>query len=314
MKTRQRCGAAFTLCCLLGAASGCEESPGGAASNAAPTTAPPTATAGLDAAAIYRAMPATLGEPLLKATDLGENADAMLLQHAAHIDQIVEATKAPTCDFGIDYSGGPTTLLPHLAVQRRLARLLKADAVRLLAAGDKDGAARRVAALLRMASQIGGSAQTSIEMLVAMAISELGAGLVQDNPAIAGAAWKTDIQHAAADYQRNVLGRGGDVVRREAETTAAWLRSASDAQYAVLGSAVRARTKDERAAAATKIDALATEAAAIWSQPQAKAKLAALDARAQAEGADMFPNASSVRKAADHSQASMDKLKAALGK
>lgn len=314
MTIQSWCAAACMLCCLIGATPGCEESPDGAASSAAPITAQPAATAGQDAAAIYRAMPATLGEPLLKATDLGENADAMLLRHAAHIDRLVAATKAPTCDFGVDYSGGPTTMLPYLEVQRRLARVLKADAARLLAAGDSDGAARRVAALLRMASQIGESARTTIEVLVAIAIAELGAGVVQDNPAIAGAAWKTDIQHAAADYQRNVLDRGGEVVRREGEIFAAWLRSASDAQFAALGPAVRARTHDERVAAATKIDALAAEAATIWRQPQANAKLAALDARAQAEGADMFPSVTTVRKATDRSQASIDKLKAALAK
>ncbi|MFO0873016.1 MAG: hypothetical protein U0575_03475 [Phycisphaerales bacterium] len=297
------------VCGLLVGTAGCGKSPG------APPAAPGAAAGTQGAAAIYASVHATLGKPLLDAVGEGTQSDPMLVQHAASIDELVEASRQATCDFGVDFSAGPATLLPHLADQRQLARVLKADAARLLAAGDRDGAAKRTAAIFRMASQIGGSAQTGIELLVAMAIAELGSRFVQDNPGLAQAAWKTDIQQAMVDVQHNVLDRGSDVVKREGEMDAAWLRSASDANIAAAKELVRPRNRAEREAAATKLAAFTTDAARLWNEPQAKSKLAALEARADAEGiADLCAKLDTLREAADRSQASIEKARIALAK
>jgi hypothetical protein len=74
------------------------------------------------------------------------------------------------CDFEIDYSQGFDTLLPHLGMMRVAEKLLGADARRLLLARDVPGAARRTAALYRMAGQIKGDG-VLISSLVGVAIA-----------------------------------------------------------------------------------------------------------------------------------------------
>jgi hypothetical protein len=68
------------------------------------------------------------------------------------IIQIVEAAEADGCDWGIDWSGGWETLLPHLGHLRRSCQLLRADARRLAAAGMTEDSVRRVEAIFEISA------------------------------------------------------------------------------------------------------------------------------------------------------------------
>src|SRR4051812_39109982 len=72
-------------------AGGCEKKSGAAA--APPDTAPAAEPAASNAAQAYRAVHDALGSPLLDAVKNGANADAMLAQHGADIERLVEATR-----------------------------------------------------------------------------------------------------------------------------------------------------------------------------------------------------------------------------
>jgi hypothetical protein len=277
--------------------------------SASPTNPANTSAAtdgALSPAETYRAVIVALGPKLLDAVDEGTQSDAMLSGQSAQVSRLLEAAKSPTCDFGVDYSAGLNILLPHLAQQRQLARVLIADAARVNAAGDKDGAARRVAAVQRMAAQIGGSAQCTIEFLVAIAIAELANGFVQGNPALAEAQWKTDIQQALLDSDRQVHRRVAEILRREGEVFAAWLRATSDSEYAlaVKNTGIKPRSRDQRLAAADALEALNAEVAAAWGTSSAPEASASRE-RAKSKGIDdLAINLDAIRTAASKAQAS----------
>jgi len=80
-----------------------------------------------------------------------------------------KASTIDTCDWGIDWSDGPGTLLPHLGKARRLARLAMLRARVRLADGQTDTALADIAAALRLGRQVGRDG-VFIEMLVQFAI------------------------------------------------------------------------------------------------------------------------------------------------
>ena len=90
-------------------------------------------------------------------------------EHPNGIPALIQATRIPRCDFELELDQGPSVLLPHLGGFRRAARVLRADARRLLIAGDVDGAAERIAAMLRSAAHLQ-SDRTLISNLVEQAI------------------------------------------------------------------------------------------------------------------------------------------------
>lgn len=276
-------------------------------------TAASTTAASNNPASVYSAVHASLGATLLEQIALGQNQDAELARRQAEIDRLAAAASAGQCDFGADYSSGMETKLPYLEQQRALARVLAADAQRLAATGDKDAAAKRTAAVFRMSSQIGQSARTIIELLVAMAIAQLGCEVVEQSPALAQAAWKTDIQQAITEVQRNVIGRGPDVVRSEGDMMIAWVRSAPDGALVSLG--MKKRTATERAAAADTLGPLFAEAAAAWKDSSGTTRLAAIDQKAKQAGVDdLFPGLVRLKGAFDKTSAMLAKTQTALAK
>src|SRR6185503_1674624 len=66
------------------------------------------------------------------------------------VEGLIKASVFEGCDWGVAYDEGVGALLPHLGHLRMSARVLAADARRMLAAGKGDEAARRVAAMFRM--------------------------------------------------------------------------------------------------------------------------------------------------------------------
>lgn len=229
----------------------------------------------------------SLGQSLMDAARTGapEGVDGQLAQHAGELDRLCEALNSPTCDFGVDYSMGLETDLPHLAKIRALARVLRADALRLLAAGDLDGAARRTAGILRLGVAVAQPARSSIELLIASACAQLGLQFVTEHPQLSGAAWKTDIQQAISSVGKGDTLNSSGILRREGELIASSLREGkmrstgnpADRNWAVASQA-------DRDAAAAKIEAINAESVRVWSGPDAVSKLKELVQRARDEG------------------------------
>lgn len=69
------------------------------------------------------------------------------------VRDVLVAAAQPEADWGIEYAKGVEAMLPHLGQLRRVERILRADARRLVAAGEDEAAADRIVALHRMSTQ-----------------------------------------------------------------------------------------------------------------------------------------------------------------
>ncbi|MBM91300.1 MAG: hypothetical protein CMJ35_06760 [Phycisphaerae bacterium] len=85
------------------------------------------------------------------------------------VEDLIRAASSGDADWGIAYEDGPLALLPHLGSMRASARVLGADVLRCVEAGDHAGAAARIAALYRMSEDVSGD-RNLISSLVGMAI------------------------------------------------------------------------------------------------------------------------------------------------
>lgn len=292
----------------VAASGGCEKKPKAAAA------APAPASAGPNAADTYQSVWAALGQPLHDAIRDGQPADAMLARHAADIERLVEATRSERCDFGIDYAGGLDVKLPHLSTVRALARVLKADAVRLLALRDHDAAARRAAALLRLAAQVAEPAHSAIELLTACAVAGLGATLVSENPTLPQAASKADLQDALAAVARGGTLNSAAIVRHEGDLAARTIREGVDLS-AMGGWNWGAESKAYRDAAADRLLAIYADAVSVWEAPDAPARLTALVQRSMQEGVgDLIAALDKIRNSVTETKAACDRASAALGR
>lgn len=91
------------------------------------------------------------------------------------IDALREASRAPTSDWGLDRTAGMGMLLPHLANQRNLARLMSARAQFALENGDSTTAVESLEAIMRMGSH-SGQDRVVISSLVSTALMSMGDG------------------------------------------------------------------------------------------------------------------------------------------
>ncbi len=162
----------------VGGPQGCEEKQAPAV--AAPVAAPPT----VDAAAIYkRCWPAITRELAQAAadtrwTDQGvsagggswEQARSRLRGAGGTVGDLVRASAAPACDFGLptvkqngaeEASRAGIELNGHL---RDAARLLRADAARCFSEKDLDGATDRIAAMYGLCAQVSASSVVLVAM------------------------------------------------------------------------------------------------------------------------------------------------------
>ena len=78
----------------------------------------------------------------------------MLTDGSNAVGELLRASKIESADFGVEYSQGFASLLPHLGKIRTTSRLLAADARRAASEGKSDDAADRVAAMFAMARHI----------------------------------------------------------------------------------------------------------------------------------------------------------------
>lgn len=95
-----------------------------------------------------------------------------LVENKAVIEKLLRATKLDLCDWGTEYELGLDVTLHHLALGRGAARLLRADARRLIAAGDGDAAAERIAAMFRLAKHVSEPHATTVSTMVGGAMVE----------------------------------------------------------------------------------------------------------------------------------------------
>lgn len=196
---------------------GCKEKSSPAPS-ATPSVASPAAGAnGPNAADTYRRIAGQLDKGLdVKTPSDVDGARPVLSKHKANIEAIIEASRATEADWGVDYSQGFNTLLPHLGEARSLARLLNADALRCLADGDGDGACKRYATILRIAKHTTANAHSMIEWITASALVSMSADGIKENAgALKAAGWKTDIQTELAGLRGNAPLRLKDIYKAE---------------------------------------------------------------------------------------------------
>lgn len=246
--------------------------------------------------------------------------DAVLQEHASQIEQLIEQSKASDVDFGVKYEEGFLAEMPHLGQTRAFARLLTADAKRAIAAGDMDGACKRIAAVLRIATQVAKPARTEIELLVAAAISNLSTKLVIDSPTLSQAAWKTDVQNALVGATDTIVTRSFSPVEKEFDMTIRDLRAnkipdLSSKEFGEMGKNWPAATAAEREDAAKNLEGLKGEIKQVWNAPDAIEKIkSAIKARESKAGSDLVANVWKVRKTVNEAKEEMAKAANVLNK
>ncbi len=97
-----------------------------------------------------------------------------LATHQLHIETLIRAASIDRADWGVEYSQGIQAMLPHLGKMRQTARLLAADARRMLDLGQNTAATSRVVAILSMPRHCSRDG-VLISSLVGCAIATLGA-------------------------------------------------------------------------------------------------------------------------------------------
>lgn len=151
----------------------------------------------------------------------------------APIEGLLQATRIPRCDFELELDQGPTVLLPHLGRFRQAARLLHADARRLLIAGDVNGAAERIAAILRSAAHLQ-SDRTLISQLVEQAIVALAVEELRTLAPRLSEAHKTELRAMLLRYDPRDPFRYRQTLAVERDVMSTWLRSSTAEQIGVM--------------------------------------------------------------------------------
>jgi hypothetical protein len=222
---------------------------------------------------------------MLDAVAMETHTDAMLREHTADLDKLSDGLKAETFDFGRD----STEDVAQLGQCRAVARVLRADAKRLLAEGDKDGAARRVAAIVRLGTGVAGPGRNLLDVMTGMALVSMAADFVKSNPALAEAAWKTDLQQAL-----QAVGRGGTLnsiaaLRSEIDGAVSSLRKGEPLDMRGTGGREwSSASAAEREDAAAKLAGLRDDLLRAWEAPDAVFQVKAVVARAKEQGIEEF--------------------------
>lgn len=277
----------------------------------APSGEAPTSTAP-NAAAAYLALAAAMENA--PRNENGDWTDEAIALHAGDLARVVEASRSPRCDFGVDYGQGLGTMMPHLGKVRGVARALRGDARLHLAAGHPDKAAQSVGAILRLASHVARPARTSIEILVGVAVADLGAQFLVEHPELGKVPGKRETLDAIAGVRRDVIANARNVLPHERDVIVSSLRSESGMQpLADLMPKWAKASKAEREAAAKTLDDLFGQAIAAWDAPDAMSRLEALAARARSEGVgELFVGADKIRASVDRLRATCDKAEAVM--
>lgn len=276
------------------------ETPPTPAAPVRPTPAAPVAT-GPNAADIYLAVHATLGDQFHSAIASSGASAPDLRKHQAEVQRLIQATTLP-CDFGTDWSPGIKTVLPYLGKMRALARLLNAEAELRFSEGDLSGTAKCQAAILRMAVHIQQPAKAIIESLVALAVAQLAVDFINSHPTVASSAAKAELRAALEAARDRIVPQLPATVQSD---TGIASRSLRDGTFDMREFDPKARdwskvSKAERDALADKLDKVGTDMAAAWNAPDAETRLDVIAKRAAAEGlSEFFPSYQKTRATGD---------------
>lgn len=128
---------------------------------------------------VWQIMPSELGLTLITGGEhyqLSEDGAEKLAEAQESVGGLLRASELGGADWDIEYEDGYNALLPHLGKMRMSAKVIAADALRCADAGDGAGAARRAAALYRMADHLSGD-RVLISSLVAIAMDSMANSL-----------------------------------------------------------------------------------------------------------------------------------------
>ncbi|MCC7389868.1 MAG: hypothetical protein IT431_14000 [Phycisphaerales bacterium] len=101
-----------------------------------------------------------------------EDSAKKLADSQDRIERFIWTARLPECDFGLRYQDGWALLLPHLGKMRNMARVLRADAVRMGGLGECDKAADCVDGMFGLAEHVRRD-RVLISSLVSAAIARL---------------------------------------------------------------------------------------------------------------------------------------------
>ncbi len=129
----------------------------------------------------------TADERVIMGNSEDERQHSTLVEQQAYVEQLIAAAMMDKCDWGLHYAGGLETLLPHLGMMRGTARVLAADATRLVSlegtaeqrAVHEREAMRRVKAIFGVSRHLRED-RVLISSLVSAAIASLGRSWVEE--------------------------------------------------------------------------------------------------------------------------------------
>ena len=110
--------------------------------------------------------------------ELDEDIERYVEKNRHTIDFALTAADVKNCDWGVDYSKGCSTVLPHYAPLRDVAKLILADAKILAEQGDYETALSHCVSVLKMARHV--SDGIMISYLVGIAFEDLADNCIQD--------------------------------------------------------------------------------------------------------------------------------------
>jgi len=110
--------------------------------------------------------------------DVDEDIEKYVEKNRHTIDFALTATDVKNCDWGVDYSKGFSTMMPHYAPLRNIAKLILADAKILAERGDYETALSCCLSVRKMARHI--SDGILISCLVGIAFEDLADNCIQD--------------------------------------------------------------------------------------------------------------------------------------
>jgi hypothetical protein len=281
------------------------DSPAPASTNAAESYR--AIAARLDAAFVKKLQGAGLYKPPIDVQALGVE------EQGTAVDELIAATKLPTCDFDVELRQGLGTSFAHLADVNTLGRLLAADGHRCLKAGDTEGAARRAAAGLRLANHLASHARASGESRMAMATASLASRVVVEGGGpLAAAPAAAEIRSALrAVSAADPLGMKASLQSEKELLQYALKNSLFGPEHEALSR----RSQAERDAAASEVESAFDKAMQAWDAPDAARQLRALDQASVATlGGSLTPEFAKMRSGVDRIRSELSAASAVVGR
>jgi hypothetical protein len=224
---------------------------------------------------------------------------SMLVEQQAYVGKIINAAMMDECDWGLDYKGGLELLLPHLGLMRGSARMLIADASRLMAieaqgetrAANEREAVRRVKAAMRMSEHVRHD-RILISGLVGAAMNSLTCSWVEDR--LRSGTLSTDSAQQVLGTMRpmnteDVFGLRDSVMgeweifdlwfkekfqgERGAKELADFMPMVSGDGLQPTDEVIRKMDRNQLDAAVARLKDFYVDSAAIWDQPKAHDEL-----------------------------------------